>query len=365
MFKIRSVSDKKLKFTLHAIAWILVILIPFYLNNAFGGNQHRLNQFYAHTFSAAFVFYMGYIWLVPRFFLREKYWIYLIILIVVINASYFMTSFINDHLFFDPAGDARFQEFVQKLAANGVDFKAPMKAFGYYNHVLASILISGFAIGLGLIDKLKQNEKKQKEMEKEKLHSELAFLKNQVSPHFFFNTLNNIYSLIGIDGPTAQDSVLKLSKMMRYLLYESEQGETLMSHEINFMNNYIDLMKLRLSSKVFLQIDFPENFPDFSFPPLLFIPFIENSFKHSVSHREASFINVRMEIDKDQICFFTENSVSKSTQTGDMQQHSGIGLENVKKRLGLMFPDSHELKIEKGEDVFKVRLCIRMVKNNP
>ena len=364
MFKFRSISDKRLKFSLHAIAWILVILIPFYLNNAFGGNQHRLNQFYAHTFSAAVVFYVGYIWLVPKFFLREKYLIYFIILLVVINFSYFMTSFINDHILFDAAEDAKFQEFIQKLAANGVDFKAPMKAFGYYNHILASLLISGFAIGLGLIDKLKQNEKRQKEMEKEKLHSELAFLKNQVSPHFFFNTLNNIYSLIGIDGPTAQDSVLKLSKMMRYLLYESENGETLMSHEINFMNNYIDLMKLRLSPKVFLQVDFPMDFPDFSFPPLLFIPFIENSFKHGISHREASFINIRMEIENEQICFFTENSVGKSPQTGEMQQHSGIGLENVKKRLGLLFPDNHDLKIERGEDIFKVRLCLKRDKKS-
>ncbi len=362
MFKFRSVSDKKLKFTLHTIAWILVFLIPFYLNNAFGGNQHRLNQFYAHTISAALVFYAGYIWLVPKFFLREKYWIYFIILIVVVNASYFLTSFINDCILFDAVEDAKFQEFIQKLAANGVDFKAPMKAFGYYNHVLASLLISGFAIGLGLIDKLKQNEKKQKEMEKEKLHSELAFLKNQVSPHFFFNTLNNIYSLIGIDGPTAQQSVLKLSKMMRYLLYESEHGETLMSHEIEFMDNYIDLMKLRLSPRVDLQIEFPKDYADFSIAPLLFIPFIENAFKHGVGQRGPSFIKIRMEIDNDRIFFLTENSICKSGQTGDLE-HSGIGLENVKKRLALLFAGRHELNIEHGESIFEVKLSI--IKSTP
>jgi len=357
MFKIRSVSDKKLKFTLHTIAWILIILIPFYLNSAFGGNQHRLNQFYAHTFSAAFVFYVGYIWLVPRFFLKERYLIYLLILVVVINASYFMTSYINDYMLFDPAEDAKFQEFIHKMAENGVDFKAPMKAFGYYNHVLASLLISGFAIGLGLIDKLKQNEKKQKEMEKEKLHSELAFLKNQVSPHFFFNTLNNIYSLIGIDGPTAQESVLKLSKMMRYLLYESENGETLMSHELDFMNNYIELMKLRLNPRVELQIEFPNEFADFQIPPLLFIPFIENAFKHGSGHREPSTIKIVMQIDERKIFFFSENSICKGPQTGDLQ-HSGIGLENVKKRLGLLFPGKYELNIQNGETIFSVSLNI-------
>lgn len=363
MIKFRSLSDKKLELSLHAIAWIIGILIPYYLNSAFeGGNQHRLNQFYAHAFSPIVVFYVGYLWLVPRFFLKEKYWIYSVLLLGVITINYFLTSFINEHIVYDAVRDAKFQEFMKKLAENGENFKRPVKAFGFYYHMLASLLVSGFAVGLGVMDKLKQNEKKQKEMEKEKLHSELAFLKNQVSPHFFFNTLNNIYSLIGIDGPTAQDSVLKLSKMMRYLLYESERGETMMSHEIEFMNNYIDLMKLRQSKRVDLQVDFPHDFSDFSIPPLLFIPFIENAFKHGVSHREASVIKIRMEIDKGKICFFTINGIGKSPLTGDLQEHSGIGLDNVKKRLGLLFPGKHELQIENDQTLFKVKLCIQTEK---
>jgi LytS/YehU family sensor histidine kinase len=198
-------------------------------------------------------------------------------------------------------------------------------------------------------------------LKKEKLNSELAFLKNQVSPHFFFNTLNNIYSLIGIDGPAAQDSVLKLSKMMRYLLYESEHGETLFSHEINFMANYIELMKLRLNSKVDLQVDFPVNFTDFSIPPLLFISFIENAFKHGISHRENSFIHISLAVSRDKIVFVSENSMGKSSQGGDMQE-SGIGLENVRKRLNLLFPGKHELNILQDDKTFKVRLSIQNVK---
>ena len=241
--------------------------------------------------------------------------------------------------------------------------EVPKKTYlaGILSQSMTSLLLSGFAIGLGVMEKLKQNEKKQKELEKEKLNSELAFLKNQVSPHFFFNTLNNIYSLIGIDGPTAQDSVLKLSKLMRYLLYESEHGETLMSHEIEFMNNYIDLMKLRLSPRVELLIDFPKEFTDFTVPPLLFVSFVENAFKHGVSHRERSFIHLRMTIDNDKIKFVSENSIGKSSQPGDMQ-HSGIGLENVKKRLHLLFPDKHKLTIEQNETIFHIELTINKTK---
>lgn len=360
MIKLATVPDKWIKVTLHAIAWIILIIIPLFLNIAFGGeNLHRLYQFYVHTFSAVAIFYLGYIWLVPRFFLQDKKALYLLILIGIILLTYVITSFINETLLSDPVRDAKFLENYKKVT--GDNSIPPFKVFGFFNHVLASVLISGFAMGLGVMEKLNQNEKRQKELEKEKLNSELAFLKNQVSPHFFFNTLNNIYSLIGIDGPTAQDSVLKLSKLMRYLLYESEHGETQMSHEIDFMNNYIDLMKLRLSPRVELQIDFPQDFPDFSIPPLLFVPFIENAFKHGVSYRDRSFIHIRMKIDDDQISFVAENSNGKISQAEDLQ-HSGIGLENVRKRLGLLFQGRHKLIIEESETVFHVELFIQIEK---
>jgi LytS/YehU family sensor histidine kinase len=165
--------------------------------------------------------------------------------------------------------------------------------------------------------------------------------------------------LIGIDGPTAQESVLKLSKLMRYLLYESENGQTMMSHEIDFMNNYIDLMKLRINQKVDLQISFPKGFPDFEIPPLLFVPFIENAFKHGVSYRDPSFIHMRMDINDKQIKFISRNS-NTSVQNPDLR-HSGIGLDNVRKRLGLLFPEKHVLKIENASAFFNVELTIEKV----
>lgn len=362
MFKFISIPDNKIKLILHALAWIIVIIIPLYLNNAFGGgNLHRLYEFYLHTFSAAVIFYLGYLWLVPTFFLQDKKITYIIIVIGLVLATHYITNFIEEAYLSDPVQDEKFREVMKSLTGKDENYRPPMKAFGFFNHVISSVLLSGFAIGLGVMEKLKQNEKKQKELEKEKLNSELAFLKNQVSPHFFFNTLNNIYSLIGIDGPTAQESVLKLSKLMRYLLYESEHGETMMSHEIDFMNNYIDLMKLRLSPRVELQIDFPKEFSDFSVPPLLFVPFIENAFKHGIISRDRSFINISLKIRDGQIIFTSENSIGKSSQSGDMQ-HSGIGLENVRKRLALLYPGNHELKIENSETIFKVELFIKKEK---
>jgi two-component system LytT family sensor kinase len=360
MLKFKSLPNHKIKFTLHVIAWIIVIIFPLYLNYAFGnGDDHRLYEFYVHTFSAVFIFYVGYLWLVPKFFLQDKKATYLFILVGLILSTYLLTSFISENILSDPIRDAKFLEAFKKIT--GESRTPPFKVFGFFNHILASVLISGFAMGLGVMEKLSQTEKKQKELEKEKLNSELAFLKNQISPHFFFNTLNNIYSLIGIDGPIAQDSVLKLSKLMRYLLYESEHGETMISHEIDFMNNYIDLMKLRLNPRVELKVDFPKEFSDFSIPPLLFIPFIENAFKHGISARDRSFIHITLKIDNGQISFNSENSNAKSSQTVDLQ-HSGIGLENVRKRLNLLFPDKHVLKIEQDETIFRVELAIQIKK---
>jgi two-component system LytT family sensor kinase len=227
------------------------------------------------------------------------------------------------------------------------------------NYIFTSSFLIFFSLGLRVMERHSQIEKLQKELEKEKLNSELAFLKNQISPHFFFNTLNNIYSLIGINAEDSQKAVLKLSKLMRYLLYESEQGDSKLSTEIDFMNNYIDLMKLRMNEKVVLTFSFPEGYDDRSIPPLLFIPFIENAFKHGISYREKSFINIGLMVNKDSISFLCTNSLIKSRDDSD-SGHSGIGLENVRKRLSLLFPEKHEMKINKSDTEFEVLLQINL-----
>jgi LytS/YehU family sensor histidine kinase len=203
-----------------------------------------------------------------------------------------------------------------------------------------------------------QNEKEKKELEKDRLNSELAFLKNQISPHFFFNTLNNIYSLVQINTDDAQQSILKLSKLMRYLLYETEHGNIQLSQEIEFMKNYLDLMKLRLTSKVDLKISFPEKYTDISIPPLLFIPFVENALKHGISYRDPSFVHIHLEMNNNQLLFTCNNSIASHTEHREETSDSGIGLENIKKRLMLLFPDKHTLQINQADQTFQVQLKI-------
>jgi LytS/YehU family sensor histidine kinase len=227
------------------------------------------------------------------------------------------------------------------------------------NFLVTSMFITVFALGLRVLERNALIEKRQKELEKEKLNSELALLKNQVSPHFFFNTLNNIYSLISINAADSQDAVLKLSRLMRYLLYESEHGQTPLRSEIEFMHNYIDLMRLRMNDKVKLTVKFPENVENISIAPLLFIPFIENAFKHGISYRENSYINIAMTVAKESLSFHCSNSHFRSIREPD-SDHAGIGLDNVRKRLNLLFPGKHELRIHDSTASFEVDLIITL-----
>jgi LytS/YehU family sensor histidine kinase len=144
---------------------------------------------------------------------------------------------------------------------------------------------------------------------------------------------------------------------MRYLLYESEQSEVRLDGELEFMNNYIELMKLRLSNKVELNVSFPGNTNGIVVPPLLFVPFIENAFKHGISYQDKSFIHISLHIDHGELVFECSNSIAKNGEE-KVDAFSGIGLENIKKRLALLYPDNHELIINKSGSVFSVILNI-------
>jgi two-component system, LytTR family, sensor kinase len=353
-------SDRKLGIALHILLWVIIFIFPIYVFYTFGFTDIRqLSHFYVNAITYGLIFYINYLYLAPRLYFNNKKWQYFLVVTLLITVLFFLMIMISDHLFADHEREKQFEEIMKKLNDGREHTRPPFELFKVVNYLFTSIMITGFALGLGFMERHREDEKHRKELEKEKLHSELAFLKNQISPHFFFNTLNNIYSLTNIDTPAAQESILKLSKLMRYLLYESEHGETMLSHEIDFMVNYISLMKLRLSPKVNLHVLFPTEYSDVKIPPLLFVSFIENAFKHGISHRDASFIDIKMNVEKNKIFFSSENSIGKSTQPSD-NENSGIGLENVKKRLVLLFPEKHTLRITSSEQSFKVDLEIEL-----
>ena len=220
---------------------------------------------------------------------------------------------------------------------------------------MVSILIIGFDTGLVLSVKWAQSEQNRIRMEKESVENQLAFLRNQVSPHFFMNTLNNIHSLIDFDTTEAKDSVIRLSRLMRHLLYDSEADKIPLQKELEFVQNYVDLMKLRFSNKVNIQLEIPGHIPDKTIPPLLFTSFLENAFKHGIHIQGASFVSIAFAFVDEQLVFAMKNS---NPHLQKEEEQTGIGIENSRKRLDLLYGNQYSLEINDGKEEFLLTLTL-------
>lgn len=225
----------------------------------------------------------------------------------------------------------------------------------FINLLIFSFLIIGFDTGLRVSFEWAKSEKEKEELEKENVENLLEMLRHQVSPHFFMNTLNNIHTLIDISGETAKDAVMKLSKMMRYLLYETANDTTTLQKEAEFIESYVELMKLRVSEKVDIQVNLPTQVPNKNLPPLLFTSFIENAFKHGVSYQKASFIYIKLKVDGDRLILDVKNSQGAISYD---EEGSGIGLQNVKKRLNLLYQNNFILNISDTPEQYAIHLSI-------
>lgn len=358
---------KGIKVLLHGIVWAIFIGLPLYFISRWPVAKDFLWIYYINAFIWGSIFYINYLILVPKFFFREsrkKYYLYAFLLLI---GFYFVSDVSNRMVIKNiPSINQELQAEMDSPPPGPHPGPPPVRALRdpfrrvhMFNYFPTALFLMFLSLGLKVLERQSQIEELSKEIEKEKLNSELAFLKNQISPHFFFNTLNNIYSLIGINQDDSQAAVLKLSKLMRYLIYDSEKGNTMLSHEIEFMNNYIDLMKLRMSDRVNLNVHFPEEYNDRIIQPLLFIPFVENSFKHGISYREKSFIDISMTAEADSITFKCSNSLHRKSEKEAETETGGIGLENVRKRLDLLFPGRHDLRINSSENRFDVFLEIK------
>jgi len=192
---------------------------------------------------------------------------------------------------------------------------------------------------------------------KEKTDAELAMLKGQINPHFLFNTLNNIYSLALKKSDLTADAIVKLSEMLDYLLYECKAERVAIKKEIKLIQNYIYLQKIRYSDR--LDIQFHADINDQQIPPMILLPFIENSFKHGVGKQSKKvWIHIRLDIIEDFIHFQIQNSKVIHKNTENSSTSGGIGLENVKKRLQLLFRNNYSLDIEDLSDTFSIELQI-------
>ncbi|TDO20780.1 sensor histidine kinase [Pedobacter duraquae] len=287
------------------------------------------------------LFYGNSYLLVPQSLLKDKnlYFVSVILLIVVITGPIFQSL---DHALGLPELMGRAFE---KTGRHG-----PPKR---ENHIdifllLMTLLMVGISTSLTLIQKWHIDKQTRELLEKEKIGSELSFLKAQINPHFFFNTLNNIYALTHIDVDGSRIALHKLSRMMRYLLYETSGGSTPLSKEISFITDYVELMKLRLNEFTTINYTAPALDTDPQIAPMIFLPYIENAFKYGVSTTEPAVIDIIFFQNETTIDMFVKNTIFASTEQQD--GYGGIGLLNTRRRLELLYPDNHSLNSSASED---------------
>ena len=234
----------------------------------------------------------------------------------------------------------------------------PLMMFGPGEVVIffGGLLLMGMNLGVKLYFRSQEDADILSQIEKHALERQLQYLKYQVNPHFFMNTLNNIHALVDIDPERAKASIVELSKLMRYVLYEGNNRLTPLSREVQFLRNYVQLMSMRYTGNVSISLDVPEVLPDSMLPPLLLVIFVENAFKHGISYRTKSFVEISLQPHGDRLLFSCRNSRPEIKHDENMK--GGVGLSNVRRRLDLLFPGNYTLDIKEQEDTYTVCLDI-------
>lgn len=237
-------------------------------------------------------------------------------------------------------------------------FRGQQYSHYFYKDLVSMIMPVVISIAARTTERWSENEAEKKEIEKENLMSELQHLKYQLQPHFFFNSLNTIYALVERSPGLAQETIHNLSNLMRYMLYDTDKEKVLLSDEIEFMKQYIGLMKLRISENVNVSTEFPENTKGINVAPLLFISLIENAFKHGIYAGKSSEFFFAINLKDNVLSFVAKNSNFPKSE--DDHSGSGIGLVNLKKRLELSYPGKHKISNQSTETYYQTTLEIQI-----
>lgn len=338
---------KPFAIAMHALIWVLLLVVPYMsTDQVFHSLEAASDRNYlllCLVLSAVLLtaFYFNYYLLIPRLLLVKQYWLYFISLSLTIAAVLILSGVIFFLSDFNPDALARINPTVEKII--------PVIIINALSLWLLAILSS---ILLAAYNRIKQTEK-------EKLSAQIASLKAQINPHFLFNTLNNIYAIAMDTSPRAADMVDKLSEMMRYTMKDTQQDFVLLEDELNYIRNFIELQKMRLDRSVKLDYSIPDEVPALEIAPMLLIPFVENAFKHGVNSERKSAIRIEATLNKAEFQLSVVNN--KVNVQKDISEATGLGIENTKHRLNLIYPSKHLLVISDTEKEFSVSLHINLL----
>lgn len=332
---------------LYLMVWMVIILVPV-LNSKMLEEVHvSLENILIAWLKIApylLIFIIHNSLIAPRLLLRKhRYVWYLVVNLLTITAVFSLVAIYEKYAPYD----------TEPYILNG---KASFTDLAIYWNILLGFFMTGLNMGIKLLYRSLRDEQQMEELKRQNLQAEMDYLRYQINPHFFMNTLNNIHALIDIDTEYAKSAVIELSKMMRYVLYESGSETISLKKDIQFIENYIELMRIRYDSSIDICLDYPATIPNkVAIPPLLLIVFVENAFKHGVSYNHASFIHIRIGYRDDAVTAVISNSRHEKSRPGT----TGIGLENVKKRLALIYQGNYTLSIDDSDPaVYTVKLII-------
>lgn len=283
------------------------------------------------------LFYFNTRVLIPRLLNQHK-----ILVFIVVNVGLaFLVSFVIQKI--EVAMQLR--EYMNK-AFRAAREGGVMKREEVLDHfaLLIALIILGISTIIATVQTWQRNLQVHEELEKQRVQSELSFLKAQINPHFFFNTLNNIYALTQINHEAAGEAVHKLSRMMRYVLYNTLQDKVMLGQEIAFLKDYVELMKLRLTSNLVVTLETPDPVNEVPLAPMLFLPFIENAFKHGASTTQSGRISIRIRQQQHRLHLEVENPLYNEKNV-TLEESNGIGLVNTRRRLDLLYAGRYELEI--------------------
>ncbi len=331
-------------FLINCVIWVFIFFIPFLLMEPRGGIPSYLLRIGATTVLTVIVYYLNYIILIPKYLFKKKFLAYILVILLTLVISCILVDL--------------YYYFVVSVVQNWHHRPEPIFSRGMWVPLFP--LLTGIAIGISirLAREWARVEKERRELQGEKLLSELAFLKSQVNPHFLFNTLNNICALARKKSDDTEPAIIKLSQIMRYMITDSRQDKVGLEEEVEYLNNFIELQKIRLADKVNIRFDIEGDLSAIQLEPLLLIPFVENAFKHGVSYNDKSSINIELKTVSGELSFLVENSKPAVKDTLKLDE-AGIGLKNVRRRLELLYPGKHQLEIQDSASNYLIMLKIK------
>jgi len=361
MLKTKSSRLNWLKIGAHVSVWIILMLLPILSTNEFkNGIAPIFKRNWLPLLFYAIIFYLNYLYLIKSFLFSKKYTLFFVFNILII----LLFALIN-FKFIDVKPPHLMHEgrpFSEILSHPPRHFRPPPPPRIFFN--LLKVLAYTFTVVLSIALKAMENrlnfEAEKKEVYQQHLESELQNLKYQLHPHFFFNSLNNIYSLIELSKSRAQEAVHDLSKLMRYLLNNNGDQKVQLIDEIDFLEKYIQLMNLRQSKLTSTNYNLPTRAKclNLNIYPFLLMPIFENAYKHGVSSVHESIINFDIRI-VDNVLYFECDNPMYSKKEND-KSGSGIGLGNLTKRLNILYPNSHTVTVDIKNDIYKTTLIIEL-----